>query len=322
MIQFIPVKEFRGLLLSHALPEVTAAVCGGRMNSGGCVISIGKEHICVLSFEHGYHAGSEAGLRIAAAAAGSGISMPEREDKFVGMRAAHDGLLRIDEEALKCIHSKETVRLDCFGNHQRVVKGQVVAKMTIILELDGDDGRLREIEKICHERRPVIDVLPFRQFRVGVVVTDSRGALGRPGEKINPILKEKFMALGSSVIGQEWVYGEAAVIAAAIRRLIAVGVDMIVCAGGQASADTNDQAAIAVRASGGRFIAGPSPTLPQKRCYCAWIGAIPVLRLPGSVLHRRTSIFDLIMPRFLAGKAITEEVCMTCGRDGWRLLSP
>ncbi len=64
MIQFIPVKEYRGLLLSHGLPENTApaAALGDRAGSGGCVISIGKEHICVLSFEDGCSAGSDADL--------------------------------------------------------------------------------------------------------------------------------------------------------------------------------------------------------------------------------------------------------------------
>ena len=168
MIQFIPVKEFRGWLLSHGLPENTApaSALGDKAGIGGCVIGIGKEHICVLSFEDGCSAGSDAGLRIAAAVAGSGISMPEREDRHVCMRATQDGLLRIDEEALNRIHRKETVRFDNLGNHQPVVKGQVVACVTIISQPEGD-GRLREVEKICHEHRPVIDVLPFRRLARG-----------------------------------------------------------------------------------------------------------------------------------------------------------
>ncbi len=130
------------------------------------------------------------------------------------------------------------------------------------------------------------------------------------------------MALGSSVIGQEWVCEEAAAIAAAIRRLIAGGADMIVCAGGQVPVESNDQIADCRQGVGRQVLAGDSPAMPEKRCFCAWIGAIPVLRLPGSVLHRRTSVFDLVVPRFLAGEAINEEVCVTCGRDGWRRSSP
>ncbi len=323
MIQFIPVKEYRGLLHSHGLPENTApaAALGDRGGSGGCVIGIGREHVCVLSFADGCSVASDADLRIAAAAAGSGITMPEREDRFVAMRAAQDGLLKIDEEALNRIHSKQAVRFDRLGNQQAVVKGQVVAKVTIACQLEGD-GRLREIENICHEHRPVMDVQPFRQFRVGLVIISITGAMGRPGARNNSTLQEKFLALGSSLIGQEWVCEEAAAIAAAVRRLIAGGADMIVCAGGQVPGEGLDQIADAVRASGGRFLAGASPARPEKRCFCAWIGAIPVLRLPGSVLHRRTSVFDLVVPRFLAGEAINEEVCVACGRDGWRRSSP
>jgi molybdopterin biosynthesis enzyme len=37
----------------------------------------------------------------------------------------------------------------------------------------------------------------------------------------------------------------------------------------------------------------------------AHIGEVPVLGLPGCVMYHRTSIFDLLLPRILAGETLT-----------------
>jgi len=39
----------------------------------------------------------------------------------------------------------------------------------------------------------------------------------------------------------------------------------------------------------------------------AHIGKIPVLGLPGCVMYHKTTIFDLIAPRILAGEEITRK---------------
>ncbi len=321
MIHFVPVKDYRGQLPSHDLPAIASADFSDRSAcTRGHVISIVKEHICVFSFEDGLSSGHDAALMIAAAAAGSGISMPEAQEGFATLRAAQDGLLRIDKEALSCIESLATVRLNTLRNNQAVLKGQVVAGVRIISRTAGDD-RLPRIEKLCHERRPIIDVLPFKQFRVGVVATGTDVPADRMNATINPILQEKFMALGSSVIRQECVFEHIAATTAAIHRVIANGADMVVCAGGM-NLGHGDYCAASIRAAGGEIATNSMPALPEAMIFWAWIGSIPVLRLPGSVLFQRTSVFDLVIPRFLAGVEVGQEDFAAYGRDGVSVASP
>jgi len=48
----------------------------------------------------------------------------------------------------------------------------------------------------------------------------------------------------------------------------------------------------------------------------AYIGAIPVLGLPGCVMYHKTTIFDLLLPRILAGDGITRKDIVRLGHGG------
>ncbi|KAB2891860.1 MAG: hypothetical protein F9K32_02650 [Desulfobulbaceae bacterium] len=82
MIQFIPVQGG-----AHAFPESSCdpSGCLSTGKGSGCVIAVGSDHVCVLSFEDGLGGDDETGVRIAASAAGCGILMPEIEDGGVRM---------------------------------------------------------------------------------------------------------------------------------------------------------------------------------------------------------------------------------------------
>jgi len=50
-----------------------------------------------------------------------------------------------------------------------------------------------------------------------------------------------------------------------------------------------------------------APVLPGAMFLLAYIGAIPVVGLPGCVMYNKSSIFDLIVPRILAGDRPTKK---------------
>ena len=162
MIQFIPVQSG-----THPFPESPGepSVCLNTGKGSGCVISFGCNHVCVLSFEDGLGGGDETGTRIAAAAAGCGILMPEIEDGVVRMRAAHGGLLRVERDAVVEIHSLGEMRIDILAHGSPVVKNQLVAEIWFEPGQVGTVG-LSKVEEICHRCHPVIDVLPFRESKI------------------------------------------------------------------------------------------------------------------------------------------------------------
>ena len=48
----------------------------------------------------------------------------------------------------------------------------------------------------------------------------------------------------------------------------------------------------------------------------AYINDIPILGLPGCVMYHRTTVFDLILPRILAGEKISRKDVISLAHGG------
>ena len=48
----------------------------------------------------------------------------------------------------------------------------------------------------------------------------------------------------------------------------------------------------------------------------AYLGGVPIIGLPGCVMYHETSIFDLVLPRILAGERLTHEDIISFGHGG------
>ena len=79
---------------------------------------------------------------------------------------------------------------------------------------------------------------------------------------------------------------------------------MIGVTGGM-SVDPDDKTPAGIRAAGGHIITYGAPVLPGAMFLLAYIGTVPVVGLPGCVMYSGVSIFDLIVPRILAGEVPT-----------------
>jgi molybdopterin biosynthesis enzyme len=49
----------------------------------------------------------------------------------------------------------------------------------------------------------------------------------------------------------------------------------------------------------------------------AYIDGVPVVGLPGCVMYSRASIFDLVVPRILAGEVLTRADIVAMGHGGF-----
>jgi len=303
MIDFIPEKEYQTLLSGHALlfpasPGTLHTTRGNRQ-----VINVGREHVCVLSFEDGLSSGHDSFLMIGEAAAGSGIAMPESGKGIVSLRAAQDGLLRVNKQALHLIHGFDTVDCQTLQNNEVVLKSQVVARLHRVSPKFSNE-RLQQVESLCHQHRPIIDVLPFKQFRVGIVTTGNTAPDNWKNDTITPLLSEKFKEFGSSVLRLEYVAADVDATLTALHNSIRYGADMIVLVNSfkpeQYTALQN-----ALKSQNGT----QEPRgYPGKFFSCSWLGPIPVLRFDASVQQNNIdSAVDQAIPRFLAGIEVIQE---------------
>ena len=152
---------------------------------------------------------------------------------------------------------------------------------------------------------PIIEIIPLKEMRVGVVTTGSEVYSGLIEDAFGPVLVKKFSALGSKVEKQLFADDDDEMIADCIRQLVAEGMDIIGITGGM-SVDPDDRTPSGIRKAGGHVVSYGAPVLPGAMFMLSYIGDVPVVGLPGCVMYSRTSIFDLIIPRLLAGERITK----------------
>lgn len=319
----VPVEEAVGMVLCHDMTRIVPGECKGPAFRKGHVIAqediatlleIGKEHIYVLNMEKGRIHEDEAAYRIATAAAGPGITLSEVSEGRINFMAS-PGLLDVNVEALNRINSIEEVVLATMHDGQQVTESRAVAG-TRVVPLVVDEEKIRQVEAICAEYPYVVGVRSFKHHNVGLVTTGSEVYHGRIKDKFGPVIRKKFSTLGSTVMEQRFSSDDPSMTRDAILAFIAEGAEMVVVTGGM-SVDPDDQTPTAIRATGADVITYGSPTFPGVMFMVSMLGDVPILGLPGCVMYYRASIFDLVVPRLLAGEEITREDIVSMGHGGF-----
>ncbi|XXJ19368.1 molybdopterin-binding protein [Desulfovibrio caledoniensis] len=319
----VPVQDAVGMVLCHDMTKIVPGESKGPVFRKGHVImeediqtllEIGKEHIYVLDMEKGCIHENEAAHRIANAAVGPNITLSDVSEGRINF-IADPGLLDVNVEALNRINSIEEVVLATLHTGQQVTETRPVAG-TRVVPLVIDEKKIEQVEAICAEYDYVVGIRPFRRLSVGLVTTGSEVYHGRIKDKFGPVIRKKFSTLGSEVMGQTLTSDDPAMTRDAIMAFIAGGAEMVVVTGGM-SVDPDDQTPTAIRLTGADVITYGSPTFPGVMFMVAELNGVPILGLPGCVMYYRASVFDLIVPRLLAGEKITREDIVSLGHGGF-----
>ena len=83
------------------------------------------------------------------------------------------------------------------------------------------------------------------------------------------------------------------------------GIQLVLVAGGM-SVDPDDVSRVAINDAGATDLAYGSPVLPGAMFLYAQVKGVPVMGLPACVLYYKATVFDLMLPRVLAGERIKE----------------
>jgi molybdenum cofactor synthesis domain-containing protein len=310
----IPVYEAEGMVLCHDITEIVPGKVKGRAFKKGHIVkredipkllNLGKEHLYVWEVnEHKLHE-NDAGIRIAKAAAGSGLILTTPTEGKVELKAAITGLLKINIQALEQINEISEVVLAAIHSNQMVTAGKTVAGCRVV-PLVIDVEKIHEVEKIGRSCFPVVEIKPLRSLKVGIVTTGSEVYHGRIQDQFGPVLNRKIAELGSQVMRQIFVDDSIPMIVEAIQTLLQEGAEMILTTGGM-SVDPDDVTPAGIRAAGGRVVVYGAPVLPGSMAMLTYIGDVPIFGLPGCVMYHKTTIFDLIAPRILAGEELSRK---------------
>jgi len=275
---------------------------------------VGKDHIYVWDPPEGHIHENEAARRIAVVVAGPGISYGEPREGKISFKAERDGLLRINAEGVKYINSIWNMCLSTLHDNQPVEKGKTVAA-TRVIPLTIDGKAVEAVESLREKYGWFIKVLEYKPFNIGVVITGNEVYYGRIEDAFGPTLQKKLQRFGYSISKQTYIPDDPERITTAILNMHKNGQNLILVAGGM-SVDPDDNTPGAIKNTGARVITYGSPVLPGAMFMMAELEGTIILGLPACVIYSPATIFDILLPRILAGEPVSRADITSLGVGG------
>ncbi len=319
----VPVEAAIGMIVAHDMTKIVPGKFKGVGFKRGHVIrscdisalyEIGKHHVYVLEPTENEVHEDDAACRIAAAISDDSITWSAPEEGKTEIKARFDGLLKIDLEGLKRINKMGDVIVSTLKSWTPCKAGQIVAATRIIPLLIPKD-KIEQLEYLTGQNGPVVRVLPYRKMTFGAVVTGSEIYEGRIDDGFERHVGCKLSSYGCEFLKKIVMPDDAKMIADALLELRDLGCDLIVITGGL-SVDPDDVTRVAVHRAGAEIITYGSPVLPGAMFLYARLGNVAVLGLPACVFYFKTTIFDIVLPRVLAGEPINQDIIAELGHGG------
>lgn len=325
----IPIEKAVGTVLAHDITEIRPGQYKGPSFRKGRIIEaedlphlrrLGKEHLYVLDIGPDEVHEDEAALQLARALSGPGIRFdgPPSEGK-ISLKASHKGLLKVNVKALTEMCLIPDICCAARHNNTLVREGETIAA-TRAIPLIMDKKPLDDAVRIAGEAGGIFAVKPLFVLQAGIIVTGNEVFNGLIEDKFAPILRKKLTSHGCRVMKILYAPDDRGIISGHINDLLRAGADLIIVSGGM-SVDPDDISRMAIADAGARDIVYGTSVLPGAMLLYGRYGDIPVLGLPACVLFYRATVFDLVLPRVLAGEMITRRdlaemahggLCLSC----------
>jgi formylmethanofuran dehydrogenase subunit E len=246
---------------------------------------------------------NDAVTAFAPAIAGSDVyfNTPPKEGK-IDFFAKTSGLLTIDEDRLLNFNLVPNVMCTSRQNNILVDKDRPFAGCRAIPLYLAQEHFQQAMA--CLNAGPLFNIIPLKQVRVGILVTGTEVALGLIEDKFDPIIRSKVEKLNCTIAHSTIVADDADQIAENIGAMVDLGVDLIVTTAGL-SVDPDDQTRKGLIQAGLSDALYGAPILPGAMTLVGKIKSATVIGVPACALFHKTTSFDLLLPRILAGQTIT-----------------
>jgi len=311
----IPLDEAVGTVLAHDITEIRPGQFKGAIFKKGYIVKkedldhlrrLGKEHLFTLHIEPGEFHEDEAAVRLAEALCGPGVVYEDQPSEGkIAFRSAYRGLLKVNREALKAFNLVSDVSCSTRHGDTLVEQGEIIAA-TRAIPLIIDERPLNEAVKIAKNAGGIVSVKKIGRPQTGLIITGNEVFYGRIEDKFAPLIRNKLRSYGCRLDETIYTPDRKHKIIEGIRRFLQKELDLILVSGGM-SVDPDDVSRQAIAEAGAKDVVYGTPVLPGAMFLYGRIKDVPVLGLPACVLYYKTTVFDLILPRVLAGETITRE---------------
>lgn len=311
----IPIEEAVGTVLAHDVTEIIPGQFKGPAFKKGHIITeedllhlrrVGKEHLFVLHLDPGEVHEDDAAVRLCKAFAGTGVVFdPKPSEGKISLKASHRGLLKVNMDALIEVNLVPDISCSSRHNNTLVEKNDIVAA-TRAIPLVIEEKILNAAVKIAEDADGIFSVKPLSRPKISLVVTGKEVYTGLIEDKFAPVVKKKLEFFDCEINEISFVPDDKIKIVTKIQELLQNDAELIMVTGGM-SVDPDDITRMAIYEAGAKDIVYGTPVLPGAMFLYGRFGSVPVLGLPGCVLFYRATIFDLVLPRVLAGESLTRK---------------
>ena len=281
------------------------------------LLSLGKDHLYVWEKdEDKLHEDEAAQILYEVCKNEHMHTTPVKEGK-IELIADCDGLFRVDVARLNAVNEIEDIMIATRHSNTVVKKGERLLG-TRVIPLVIAKEKMELVKKTAGEE-PLVSLTPFQKMKAGIITTGNEVYHGRIKDTFTPVVVGKLKTYGVEIGDHILCDDNQEKITNAILELKEKGMDMIVCTGGM-SVDPDDKTPGAIKNTGAKIISYGAPVLPGAMFLLGYLeDKIPVMGLPGCVMYAKTTVFDLVLPRIIAGIPVTRKELAHLGNGGFCL---
>ena len=322
-MKLIKTEEAVGHVLCHDLTQIIKdQYKDARFRKGHVVteadipvlLSMGKEHLYVWEMTPGMLHENDGAERLYALCANDHMDRSEVKEGKIELKAACDGLFRVNSEKLIAVNTIEDLMIATRKGGTAVRKGDKLAGMRVI-PLIIPEEKLQAAEAAAGDA-PLLELRPWVRKTAAIVATGSEVKKGLIQDTFTPVVKDKLAAYGIETISVAYSGDGVENVANAVTEARATGADVILCTGGM-SVDPDDNTPGGIKASGANIITYGAPVLPGAMFLLGYYDdGTPVMGLPGCVMYAGATIFDLVLPFVAADVPVTRQQIVALGEGG------
>ena len=266
----------------------------------------------VLELEAGDIHEEPAGARLSHAVAGEGVEVKGYAGGQWALAATRRGLLRVRADALVAVNTLEGMAVYTLYDLQPVDRGEIVARAKIT-PLAIAEALVKSAEERAWASAGLVTVKPFEPWLIGALAPER--IEGRQRARFEAALAEKADWLGSRLLPVRYCGDRPEAIVATLEELVAAGAGLVIAAGAS-SLDPLDPIFEGLRRAGGRMLRHGVPAHPGSLLWLARWRDRAVLGMPACGMFSQATVFDLVLPRILAGEEVGAGELARLGQGG------
>ena len=286
----IKVQDAVGKILCHDVTQIIRGVIKDAKFRKGHVITaedisellkLGKENIFVWEDDENFLHENDAAEILKNICQGENLIASEVKEGKIELSATCDGVFSVDENILNEINSVDEICIATLKNKIPVKKSKTVAGMRVI-PLRIEKNKMQIVKNIAADKK-ILKISPYKNFKIGLVVTGSEIFHNRIEDTFTPVIESKLKSFGQKISAKKISDDSKEMTQNFIEEFLQNDFDLIICTGGM-SVDPDDRTPAAIKNSADEVVTYGVPVLPGAMCMLAYKKNIPIMGLPGCVM--------------------------------------